>query len=343
MLTIDGSAGEGGGQIVRSSIALSLVTGKPVLIDRVRAGRKKPGLKRQHLAAVLAAADICGGRVEGAELGSERLVFYPGQVVAGEYQVGVGTAGSATLVLQTVLPALLVREGPSRLTLEGGTHNPWAPPFDFLARAYLPLIVRMGPVVTDELERPGFFPRGGGRFYVNVQPAPSLRGLSLLDRGRLLVRRVRAMVAGLPRHIAERECEWIARKSRWPVKCFQIDELPDAYGPGNVVMVELGCEHVTELFSGFGQRGIRAEQVANAVWTAVRKYLKSSVPVGPHLADQLLLPLGICAYLGGGGGTFRTMALTRHSTTHIEILRQFLDVTVDVQCSKRDECVVRIG
>jgi RNA 3'-terminal phosphate cyclase (ATP) len=343
MLTIDGSAGEGGGQIVRSSVALSLVTGKPVVIDRVRAGRKKPGLKRQHLAAVLAAADICGGRVEGADIGSERLEFYPGQVVAGEYTFRVGTAGSATLVLQTVLPALLVAKGPSRLTLEGGTHNPWAPPFDFLDRAYLPLVSRMGPNVTAELERPGFFPAGGGRFRVNVQPAPSWRGFSLIERGRLLERRVRAVVAGLPRHIAERECEWIARKSRWPAKCFQVDELPESYGPGNVVMVELGSQYVTELFTGFGQRGVRAEQVANAVWTAVRAYLKSSAPVGPHLADQLLLPLGICAYLGGGGGTFRTMRLTRHSTTHIEILRQFLDVKVHVETRNRDECCVRIG
>jgi RNA 3'-terminal phosphate cyclase (ATP) len=161
MLTIDGSQSEGGGQVLRSSLALSLVTGRPFAIENIRAGRKKPGLLRQHLTAVLAAAEVSAAEVEGAALASRRLLFRPGRVRAGDYAFRVGTAGSATLVLQTVLPALLLAEGESTLTLEGGTHNPMAPPVDFLENAYLPLVNRLGPRVKVQLVRPGFYPAGG--------------------------------------------------------------------------------------------------------------------------------------------------------------------------------------
>src|SRR5262245_17441877 len=183
VLHIDGSHGEGGGQIVRTSLALAIVTGRSVAIDNIRAGRKEPGLKRQHLTAVNAAAEICGGRVTGAAVGSRAVTLEPGPVRPGNYRFNVGSAGSATLVLQTVLPALLIADGPSSLMLEGGTHNPWSPPFDFLQRVYLPLVERMGPRVIARLERPGFYPKGGGRFLVSVQPSAVLRGFDLLERG----------------------------------------------------------------------------------------------------------------------------------------------------------------
>ncbi len=160
IITIDGSQGEGGGQVLRSSLALSLVTGRPVVIEKIRAARKKPGLMRQHLTAVLAAAEIGGAEVEGATLGSRCLVFRPGPIRAGDCAFRVGTAGSATLVLQTVLPALLVAKDESNLTLEGGTHNPMAPPLDFLTKSYLPLFNRLGPTVEASLVRPGFYPVG---------------------------------------------------------------------------------------------------------------------------------------------------------------------------------------
>src|SRR6516225_361743 len=173
-LGIDGSQGEGGGQVLRSSLALALVTGKPVTVDRIRAGREKPGLMRQHLTAVNAAVEICGGHATGAALGSRSITFEPQPVRPGEYRFDVGSAGSATLVLQTVLPALLIAEGPTTLILEGGTHNAWAPPFDFLEKAFVPLVNRMGPHVEVELDRHGFYPAGGGRFRVHIQPARML-------------------------------------------------------------------------------------------------------------------------------------------------------------------------
>lgn len=342
-IAIDGSEGEGGGQILRSSLALSLVTGRPMVIEKIRAKRKKPGLMRQHLTAVAAAAEVGHAQTEGAHLGSLRLVFRPGRPEPGHYVFRVGTAGSATLVLQAVLPALLVADGESTLTLEGGTHNPWAPPFDFLAHAYLPIVNRLGPTVEAQLVRPGFYPAGGGEMTVHVRPSRQLLPLQLLQRGEVRARRVRALVARLPRHIAQRECRTIQEQTGWEEDCFSVEEVKDSRGPGNAVMIELESDHVTEVFSGFGQLGVKAEDVAAASLREAQTYLAAGVPVGTHLADQLMLPLGIGAWLGAGRSQFRTMALSLHATTHLEILRRFLEIDLDVECVSPDDCLVRIG
>ncbi len=343
VLKIDGSFGEGGGQVLRSSLALSLVTGKPFVIQRIRAHRKKPGLMRQHLSAVRAAAEVSQARVEGADLGSLQLRFCPGSVRAGDYTFDVGSAGSATLVLQTVLPALLRAEGESNLTLRGGTHNPMAPPFDFLAKSYLPLVNRLGPMVEARLLRPGFYPAGGGEFRVRIQPARQLGRLELTERGEIRAQRVRVWLAHLPRHIAERECRTIAQHTGWSDECFAIEEPSNASGPGNVVMIELEAEHVAEVFTSFGRIGVKAEEVALEALREAEEYLASGVPVGRHLADQIMLPLGIGAYFGAGGGTFRTLSLSAHATTHLEILRRFLDLDAKVEQDSRGNCLVQIG
>lgn len=341
-LTIDGSQGEGGGQVLRSSLALSLVTGKPFVIENIRAGRKKPGLMRQHLTAVNAATEVGHAEVDGATIGSTRLSFRPKQIQSGNYIFSVGTAGSATLVLQTVLPALLLAGGESTLVLEGGTHNPFAPPWDFLAKSYLPQINKMGPKVETRLDRLGFYPAGGGKFSLRIQPASQLGRLDLVERGEIQARRVTALVASLPEHIGERECRLIEKKTGWKPDCFKVEPVLNSRGPGNVLLIELEAEHVTEVFTGFGQLGVTSEAVASRVLDEAREYLAAMVPVGKHLADQLLLPLGIGAYLGTGG-SFRTLALTLHATTHIEILRQFLKVDVTVDQQGRNDYLVRVG
>lgn len=340
MLVIDGSFGEGGGQILRSSLALSMVTGKPFRIDNIRARRPRPGLMRQHLTAVRAAAEICCAQLEGASLHSSRLDFRPGAVVPGEYKFSIGTAGSTTLVLQTVLPALLCAKGPSHLILEGGTHNPFAPPFDFLQKAYLPLINRMGPNVTATLERYGFAPGGGGRFQVHVAPAQSgeLTGFDLMERGDITHRQATALVSNLPTQIGERELNVIRRKLEWSDSALEVIDVPDSRGPGNALLIEIGCEHVTDLFSGFGSQGIRAEAVAEEAARDARRYLQAEVPVGEYLADQLLLPLSIA-----GRGQFLTLPLSLHSTTHVDLIRRFLEVSVAVEEVSPHACLVRIG
>jgi RNA 3'-terminal phosphate cyclase (ATP) len=326
VLTIDGSQGEGGGQILRSSLALSLVTGRPFRITRIRAGREKPGLMRQHLAAVQAAAKVGGAKVSNAALGSTELVFEPGYVRPGEYHFAIGTAGSASLVLQTVLPPLLTADDPSRLTIEGGTYNMHAPPFDFVARTFVPVLNRLGLKLKVKQRRPGFYPAGGGCIEVDIAARSAWAPLGLTERGRLRGRSARALVARLPVSIAERELRVIRRKLGWDEDELQAEEVRDSRGPGNVMMLTLCYDHVTEVFTGFGARGVRAEQVARSAMDEACRYLDCDAPVGEHLADQILLPLAL-----GAGGTFRTTALTDHTTTNIAVLRTFLDLDIETR------------
>jgi RNA 3'-terminal phosphate cyclase (ATP) len=338
VIAIDGSMGEGGGQVLRSALALSAITGQPFRIADIRANREKPGLRRQHLTAVRAAAEVCAGAVDGAAVGSRELTFRPGRVVAGDYAFDIGSAGSTTLVLQTVLPPLLLAAGPSTVVLEGGTHNPGGPPADFLERAFLPLLNRMGPRVQLAVERPGFAPRGGGRIIVTVDPAAKLTPVDLPERGAVLRRRARAVVAGLPASIAERELKVVARRTGWHAGELSVEQLPEAYGPGNVLMLEVECEHVTEVFSAVGRIGLRAEQLAQSAADQAVRYLAAGVPVGDCLADQLLLPLALA-----GSGSYRTLALTLHSRTNIEVIRLFLDVPIRAEPAGDDVTHVRVG
>jgi RNA 3'-terminal phosphate cyclase (ATP) len=335
MLTIDGSEGEGGGQILRTSLALALVTRTPVRLINIRKRRSKPGLLRQHLTAVRAAAQIGAADVTGAELLSTEVTFRPTAILPGEHTFAIGTAGSTTLVLQTVLPALLLASGPSRLVLEGGTHNPLAPPFEHLAHAFLPLVERQGPRARATLEIAGFYPAGGGRLVCDVTPAASLAPLHLLERGD--VRRITgiATVANLPASIGVREAAAAREILGGDERAFRPEILRDAPGPGNVMTVTVESEHVTEVFTAFGERAVRAEIVGERAAKEAKAYLDANVPVGEHLADQLLLPLALA-----GRGSFRTVAPSTHTTTHADLLRKILGATIRID--RESELVHRV-
>ncbi len=240
----------------------------------------------------------------------------------GEYKFAVGTAGSTTLVLQTILPALLTAAGASQVVIEGGTANPSAPPFDFLARVFLPLVARMGPRVEAVLERPGFYPAGGGRIVITIEPAASktLAPLVLDTRGDTVTRRVVAIIANLDPRIGHRELQAARGRLGWEDGSadFEVRMMDQSNGPGNVLLIEIGSTHVTEMFAEFGERGVRAEQVAHKAVRDVRRYLTANVPVGSHLADQLLVPMAIA-----GAGSFRTTGLTPHARTNIEVIQRF--------------------
>jgi RNA 3'-terminal phosphate cyclase (ATP) len=326
MITIDGSEGEGGGQILRTSLALSLVTRQPFRMERIRAKRQKPGLLRQHLTAVEAAKTVGCAEVVGAEMNSQTLEFRPGPVTPGNYRFAVGTAGSATLVLQTVLPALLTASGRSTLTLEGGTHNPLAPPFDFLARSFVPLIHRMGPTVELELRSPGFYPAGGGRFHAKFEPVKRLSPLVLNERGAIQSRRAKVWLSKLAPEIADRELTVVREELRWRTEECSVETVQQPKGPGNAVVLEIQTEHVMAIFTGFGERGRPAEEVAKEAVDAAKAWMEANVPVDEYLADQLLLPIALA-----GSGSFRTTKPSLHTTTNVAIINRFLPQHIGVQ------------
>ena len=319
MLTIDGAQGEGGGQIFRSAISLALLTQQAVRIERIRAGRTKPGLLRQHLTAVQAAAHISGARMVGAQVGATTLEFYPKPVQAGDYQFAIGTAGSCTLVLQTILLPLALSTGTSRVRLSGGTHNPAAPPADFLRWSFLPLLARMGVECELKIIRHGFYPAGGGEIELTIHPCTQLQPLQLLERGAVQQLSAYALLSGgLRIDIAERELAQVRELLAWDGEQLQTRCLPKEHGPGNVLMLRLQHQQLCEVFTGFGQRGVSAESLGRQVSLRAQYYLDSGVAVGPYLADQLLLPLALA-----GAGCFSSIAPTAHTLSNIAVIEQF--------------------
>ncbi len=337
MIHLDGSKGEGGGQVLRTALALSMCTGSAFRIDNIRAKRKRPGLMRQHLTAVLAAKEICQAKTQGAELGSCSLEFVPGTPRPGEYRFAIGSAGSTTLVLQTVLPALLELDGPTRLYIEGGTHNPMSPPFDFLELSFLPVLRKMGAQVEARIERPGFYPAGGGRLRIDVKPtSDSLRPIDILDAGKRIAVRARARVANIPTKIAERELDVIAKRLINKSEHLHCETIEGSAGPGNVVTIEIEHENITEVCTAFGERHLRAERVAELVVEDARRYMSRGAPIGEHLADQLLLPFALA-----GGGSFLCGKPSRHTKTNKLVVEEFLPVEITMT-EDGDKCLVYI-
>lgn len=321
MLVIDGSQGEGGGQILRTALSAAMITGIPFRIEAIRAGRRRPGLRPQHLAAVKAAAAVAAADVVGDEIGSADLEFHPGPVRPGRHRFDIGTAGSAVLVAQTVLPGLLIAEGPSDIEVIGGTHNAGAPPFEFFAHTFLPVVSRTGARLRSRLHRHGFYPAGGGRLSVTVSPPAVLRPVELMDGGETRGCTATALLSQLPRHIAERELSVVRQELGWTD--LETREV-DADGPGNALILTIEYGEITTVVSSVGRRGLPAETVAARAVAEAQAYLDHDAPVGPHLADQLLLPLALA------GGTFRTSAPTRHFSTNADVVRRFLSTEIEI-------------
>lgn len=332
MWQVDGSVGEGGGQILRSSLALALLTNTALRVSNIRAGRARPGLMRQHLTAVRAAATICDGEVVGDAIGSTEIELRPGTVRSGDYTFSTGGAGSSTLVFQTILLPLLLRtEGVTTVRFEGGTHNPMAPPFDFLEHAFLPVLAKLGARISVVLEQPGFYPAGGGAWTLTLHGGPLRGALELNERGSVLVRSAHAVIAQVAPTVALRELAALAAALDWDPAACTPRQIVRAHGPGNVLMATVRSEHVTEVITGFGERGVRAEDVAAAVATETQRYLRAGVPVGEHLADQLLLPMAL-----GAGGSFRTVRPSLHTRTQIELIERLLPARFTVTDEAED-------
>jgi len=350
VIEIDGSYGEGGGQVLRTALTLSVITGQAVHLRRIRAGRRNPGLQPQHLTGVLALAKVCAAELRGAGLKSTEIVFAPqSKPRVGEYKFDVaavaqgGSAGSVILIAQTLLLPLAFAGGPSHLTLMGGTHVPWSPSFHYLAHVYLPMAVRMGLRAEAKLEAWGFYPVGGGRVRMEVTPPPSegfptgegpgVGTLSLLARGSLKRVWGIGVAANLPAHIPQR----IASRARNVLAeggvQAEITPLRErAAGPGAGLFLVAEYEHTFAGFSSIGEKGKPSEQVAEEAALDLLAHYRSGEPVDMHLADQLLLPMA----LARGRSEFRTCRVTQHLLTNAHIIQQFLPVRIEIEGEEHD-------
>jgi RNA 3'-terminal phosphate cyclase (ATP) len=339
MLEIDGSFGEGGGQILRSSLALSLMTGKPFHLRKVRANRKpKPGLRPQHLASVRAAARIGNAKVTGDSVGSSDLTFQPGPVVAGKYHFPIGTAGATALVLHTVYLPLALAGGPSEVVLEGGTHNEKAPCYHFLQTTWRAYVARLGLAVSVEMKRPGFYPRGGGLLVAHIEPWTLRKPLTLTGPVSPEKASILSATAGLPSHVNNRQ----ARRATVRLRDAGIE--PEVRteewdgGPGSMLSITWAGP-VPTLFFGLGARGKPAEAVADEAADEALAHRDRRMPVDPHSADQLLLPLGVT----DGDSEYHVSEVTRHLTANAAVIQLFLDRDITIAGDEGATGVVRVS
>ncbi len=332
---IDGSAGEGGGQILRTSLSLACITGKNLHIENIRAARCNPGLAKQHLSCVQAACQICGGKCRGAAQGAKVLDFQPGAVRGGDFSFDIGSAGSATLVGQTVLPALFLADGPSKVTITGGTHNPQAPPFDFICETFLPAVADAGFLCSCRMIKHGFFPAGGGKITFDIQPRQkqSLQPINLCESSRQFEINARIYTAKLPGHIVQRQ-EKLLLQSGLDIKNIEQVEVTDSDGPGNCVMIRLCGSGRTTVFTAFGMRGKSSEKVISEVVNLAEGFLGSGAAIDCFLADQLLVYMAIVK-----AGCYTTGELSMHFLTNMEVIKKFLPVNFLMDKAK-DACKV---
>ncbi|TQV74953.1 RNA 3'-terminal phosphate cyclase [Aliikangiella marina] len=333
-LTINGSQGEGGGQILRTSLSLSMCLGVPIRIENIRAGRQKPGLLRQHLTCVRAAQEICDATVEGDELRSNTVEFIPRKVKQGNYRFSIGTAGSTTLVFQTILPALLLADDISEVQLEGGTHNQSAPSYEFIKDCFLKSVEMLGVNVEHELHRYGFYPNGGGNWQAKIHPAKIGERLKLLERGEPVARSATTFTAKIPQHVSRRELNQVVKKLRWNLNDLQAIEV-DSFGPGNIVSLQAAYANSIEQCESVAQWNVRAEKVADKAIKQLQRFVNSKAVVGEYLADQLLLPMVLLT-----GGSFVTYELSQHVRTNIDVINQFVSSAITIE--EIDECTNKI-
>jgi RNA 3'-phosphate cyclase len=333
MIEIDGSYGEGGGQILRTALALSVLLNRPLTVHQIRGKRKNPGLARQHLTAVEALGKIAGARMDGGTLGSQTLRFIPNEILPGDYQFRIGTAGSITLLLQTILLPLSQSQRNSKLILEGGTHVPWSPPYHYLQEILFPVLALMDVSVKGHLEQWGWYPRGGGILRVEIQPRRGLNPLSLLNRGHLKKIRGLSAASNLPMHVVERQRDEALRRIEKVLKVeTEISLLPEApaTGQGSFLFLVAEFENVTAGFSGLGQRGKPAEEVAKETFLSLQNFMESEGCIDPYLADQLVPFMA----LAKGKSSFTTSQITEHLLTNLWVVQQFLDVKISREGEK---------
>lgn len=323
MIEIDGSYGEGGGQILRTSLSLSCLFGKPFRIFDIRKARKKPGLMPQHLTAVRAAQMLSGAKVSGDRHGSTELIFSPGKIRGGHFSFDIGTAGSIALVLQTLFPALIFSGQKSRLIISGGTHVPFSPSIDYLRNIFALTLKKMGITLNLAIESYGFYPRGGGKVRAEIFPSTTVNPVKVSERGKVIRLKGYSGVGNLPLSIAERQRNTFVEKVHEVLgKTFPIDiEVVDAPTPGQgtFLFAAAESEHCIAGFASLGERGKKAEVVGAEAAAELLDYFESGAALDHHLADQIALYLA----LAKGESSFTTSKITSHLLTNLWAISLF--------------------
>ena len=326
MLTIDGSYGEGGGQVLRTALALSAITGKAVEVVNIRANRPKPGLAMQHMHGVRALARLCNARVEGAKVGSTRVYFEPRQITQQRLRIDIGTAGSISLILQVLLLPCAFGRGEVLLEVKGGTDVRWSPPIDYIKHVFLPVVAKLGFSAELEVLSRGYYPRGGGKVRVKIKPVEKLKGLRLLQRGKLLGVKGTAHASNLPRHIIEREAMAAKHVLAGYAPEIALEERRD-FSTGTGIVLWACYEHTRLGASALGERGKPAERVGEEAARALLAEIKSGACVDVHLGDQIVPFLA----LADGNSSFTVRELTGHLKTNIFVTEQILGTRFNVR------------
>jgi RNA 3'-terminal phosphate cyclase (ATP) len=327
---IDGSIGEGGGQVLRTSLTLSCITGKRLHIENIRANRPKPGLGKQHVVCAEAAKEVCGARCSGTSIGSMTLDFEPGTVRSGNFYFDIGSAGSASLVMQTILPVLFTADKQSIVTVTGGTHNTWAPPFDFIRDSFLPAIAMAGFKSDCRLMQYGFYPAGGGKIVFDIQPCCNNSGDSIDLYEPIKEAKISAKIytSKLPVQIADKQRKLLLC-SGLNIETIEHIDVTDSISAGNCIAIGIAGNNRRIIFTGFGAKGKPSEKVINEVTTEARDFLNSDAAIDHYLADQLLIYMAIRKK-----GRFTTNLLSKHLTTNIEVIKKFLPADFAIEEGK---------
>ncbi len=327
MIEIDGSKGEGGGQILRTALSLSLITGVPFRLRRIRGRRSNPGLRHQHLAALKAAAEISQAKVEGARLGSKRIGFNPGKTLAGEYHFQIGTAGSTSLLFQCIYLPLSFAHGSSSIQIDGGTHVPWSPCFDYLSSNWNHYLRKIGLLIQLELRLAGYFPKGGGKLYAEISHTEGLQGMNLMERGELERIRCLSLTSNLPEHVGERQAKRaLTRLSEHAGLLEQNIAQTPSPGIGSTLVLLAEFERSTVCYFGLGAKGKSAETVADEAVDQFQSFLQRDGALDKFLADQLLLPL----IFAEGESNFTTSEVTQHILTNADVIQTFTNAHIEI-------------
>lgn len=338
LITIDGSHGEGGGQMLRTSLSLAAVLGQPVRIINIRAGRPKPGLAPQHLMSCRAVASVCQGRLSGDELRSQTIELHPGCLCGGEFVFDVAditsSAGSVGLIFQAILPPLLLANKPAHVILRGGTDLPWSPIFSYLQEVFRPIVTRMGASFRLQRNRAGWYPAGGGEVEAWVEPLKApLQPLTLIERGRQLRLSCHSLVSErLPVHIALRQCNGLMQELSGYGPVATHEEQPPSGGPGTSCLAYAVFEGGAAGFTVLGERGKPAEEIGAEAGRQMREFLQTRATLDERLADQLQL----YGALAEGTTSYLTTRLTGHLQTNADVIEQVAGVRCAFETVRRE-------